>query len=199
MRLGLCYTSKTNCLRTTMDHSEMLSALKSHNQLAYNKLYIDYYPTVLKFIINNSGSEADAEDTFQEALMVLIGKLEYDNFKLTASLQTYLVAISKNIWFKKLRNRHFEIEVTDLSRADFLDELDQAIENEKSYLERLKLYLNKISKHCNKLINDMFFGGKTIEEVQADYGYSSRHNAINQKHKCINQIRRVKEEDVQPA
>jgi hypothetical protein len=41
----------------------------------------------------------------------------------------------------------------------------------------------------------MFFENKNIETIQKEYGYSSRHNAQNQKHKCIEQVRKVKEAD----
>ena len=38
----------------------------------------------------------------------------------------------------------------------------------------------------------MFFKNKNIEEIQKEFGYSSRHNAQNQKHKCIEQVRKIK-------
>ncbi len=182
-----------------MSSQQILTELRSGSNLAFDDIYQNHFPTVLRFIINNNGNQADAEDTFQETLMVLMKKLERDDFELTASLQTYLVAISKNLWFKKLRNRQFELQVDDLLNEPFNQEIELAIEEEKTYMDRLKGYMNNISAHCNRLINDMFFKGKSIEEVQTDYGYSSRHNAINQKHKCINQIRKVKEADIKAA
>lgn len=41
----------------------------------------------------------------------------------------------------------------------------------------------------------MFFKNKPIEQIQKDYGYSTKHNAQNQKHKCVEQIRKVKEQE----
>lgn len=38
----------------------------------------------------------------------------------------------------------------------------------------------------------MFFKNKPIEQIQKEYGYSTKHNAQNQKHKCVEQIRKVK-------
>jgi hypothetical protein len=45
------------------------------------------------------------------------------------------------------------------------------------------------------MIDDIFFKDKSIEEVQQKYGYTTRHNAQNQKHKCVEQIRKVHAEE----
>ena len=174
--------------------SEILNDLKGENNHAFGLLYKDYYPMVKRFITNNSGEADDAEDIFQETMMVLLEKLRKDNFQLTASFKTYVMAISKNLWFKKLRTSHREVEYTELYDAKFFEEIDDAIENEKDYRDKLQGYLHKISNHCQGLIHDIFFKEKEIEQIQKEYGYTTKHNAQNQKHKCVEQIRKVKQE-----
>jgi hypothetical protein len=41
----------------------------------------------------------------------------------------------------------------------------------------------------------MLFKNKPIEQIQKDYGYSTKHNAQNQKHKCVQQIKKIKEQE----
>lgn len=125
----------------------------------------------------------------------MIEKLRADNFELTASLKTYIVAISKNLWFKKLRYNSYyrQTEFSAELSEKFNSEITSSINEEKSYWEKLQTYLAKVSSHCNRLLQSMFFKNKNIEEIQKEYGYSSRHNAQNQKHKCIQQVRKVKE------
>jgi RNA polymerase sigma factor (sigma-70 family) len=171
--------------------------LKTENNFAFGKLYKDNFGKISNFVQHNSGNIADAEDLFQDTMMVLVEKLRQDNFQLTASIDTYVYAISKNIWFKKLRDKNYELSVDELQSFDFLTSINDSIEDEKTYLEKLKGYLLKITDHCNRLIHDIFFKEKAIDQIQKDYGYSSRHNAQNQKHKCVEQIRKVKEEDDQ--
>ena len=93
--------------------NEILIDLKTENNIAFGKLYNDNFYKISKFVQNNSGHEADAEDLFQDAMMVLVEKLRQDQFQLTASIDTYVYAICKNLWFKKLRRgmgRHiFEV------------------------------------------------------------------------------------------
>ena len=172
----------------------ILTDLKGENSYAFGQLYKEYYPMVKYFVLRNNGSEYDSEDIFQETMMVLVEKLRQDDFVLTASLKTYVMAIAKNLWFKKLRTVYSETEYTEEYNDKFFEEINAAIENEKTYKDKLQGYIHQISNHCQGLIHDIFFKEKNIEQIQKEYGYSSRHNAQNQKHKCVEQIRKVKQE-----
>jgi RNA polymerase sigma factor (sigma-70 family) len=160
-------------------------------------MYKENFVSVEKFITKNSGTIDDAKDIFQDTLLVLIEKLRADNFELTASLKTYIIAISKNLWLKKLRYQsyYWQTEFSETLSNKFSSEISLSINDEKSYWEKLQTYLSKITAHCNRLLQSMFFENKNIETIQKEYGYSSRHNAQNQKHKCIEQVRKVKEAD----
>lgn len=175
------------------DSKELIMGLKSGNNDIYRSLYNEYYPFVKRFVINNSGGSDDAKDIFQDTLIVLLKKIEEKDFELTASLKTYVIAISKNLWFKKLRSISYQNEttLTENLSDNFLCEIDAAVLKEKSYWEKLQEYFTKISSHCNRLLHSMFFKNKTIEDIQMEYGYSTKHNAQNQKHKCLQQMRKA--------
>jgi RNA polymerase sigma factor (sigma-70 family) len=174
---------------------DVLIDLKNENNNAFGQLYKEYFGMVNRFITNNSGRTDDAEDIFQDTMLVLIQKLRQDNFELTASIKTYIMAISKNLWLKRLRTVYRETEFTDIHNNQFYEEINIAIEQERSYKDKLQNYLHKITTHCQGLIHDMFFKEKSIEQIQKDYGYSTKHNAQNQKHKCIKQIRKMKDQE----
>lgn len=180
-----------------MSDSNIIEELKKEKNSAYDLIYQENYPFVEGYVLRNSGSIEDAQDIFQDTMLVLVQKLRMDNFQITASLKTYTIAISKNLWFKKLRYKssHKEVELTDLLSDKFYDEIELSIEKEKTYKEKLQTYLSKITSHCNRLLNSIFFKNKDIEEVQEEFGYSTKHNAQNQKYKCIEQIKKVKKKE----
>lgn len=175
--------------------TEIITDLKGENNSAFGKLYQEYFGMVHHFVMNNSGNIDDAEDLFQDTMMVLIQKLRQDDFELSASIKTYIMAISKNIWLKKLRDGHQETEYSEIHEKQINQEIDLAIEEEKSYKDKLQTFIHKVTKHCQGLIHDLFFKEKSIEQIQKDYGYSTKHNAQNQKHKCVEQIKKVKKEE----
>ena len=163
------------------------------NGKALDKVYQDYFPVVNIFIQKNKGTKEDAEDIFQEAMMILVEKLKQDDFILTASLKTYVMAISKNLWFKHLRDskKNATSELTDIHSPVVMDEISLAIEQEKSYLDRLNAYLSKVSSHCKTILEMFYFEKKTIDEIQKHFGYTTKHNAQNQKYKCVEQVKSV--------
>jgi RNA polymerase sigma factor (sigma-70 family) len=175
--------------------NEIKRELKTENNLVIRKVYENNFKKIYKFVLNNSGNIADAEDLFQDAMIVFIEKIRQEQFQLTASIDTYIFSISKNLWLKKLRDRKTQLSLKNSQTIDLQNSIINIIENEKTYLERLKGYLQKITDHCYGLIKDFFLKENDIEHIQEKYGYTTRHNAINQKHKCIKQIRRLKEQE----
>src|SRR6185436_11226786 len=83
--------------------NSLLSQLIKEDNAAFERLHKDCFPIVAKYVKQNSGSRQDAEDIFQEAIIVLLNNIRHPGFQLTASLKTYLFSISKNLWLKKLR------------------------------------------------------------------------------------------------
>lgn len=177
------------------NYSSILEDLKTENNHAFGNLYKNHFAAVQRFVLRNSGSADDAEDLFQDTMIVLTQKLRLDNFILSSSVKTYIMAIAKNLWFKKLRDTKQETRLTPLLEETFYEELNLFIEQERTYTDKLYHYFHKITAHCKGLIHDMFFKNKSIEQIQEKYKYSSIHNAQNQKHKCVEQIRRVKEQE----
>ncbi len=173
-------------------NSELFEDLKGENNFAFGQLYKDYFYVVSRYIVKNNGRSTDAEDVFQDTLIVLVEKLRQDDFQLTASLKTYILAIAKNIWLNRLRKNTRIVELTIPMETHFFEEIDMAIEAEKTNWDRLQNYMHQITDHCKGLIHDLFFKEIAIEEIQKKYQYTSKHNAQNQKHKCVEQIRRVK-------
>ena len=168
---------------------------KTNNDCAFGILYDKYFVLTKKFVLNNSGNRQDAEDVFQDAMMILFEKLMKEDFKTYTCLSNYVMGISKNLWLKKLRNRKFYIEFPDEYYKTNQDEINLAIENERDYFDKLADYLNKISTHCQNLILDIYYKNKNIEQIREKYNYTSHHNAQNQKYKCVEQIKKVREKD----
>lgn len=175
--------------------NKIINDLKGENNNAFGQLYKEYFGMVNRFVTNNNGNKDDAEDIFQDTMLVLVEKLRQDNFQLTASIKTYIMAIAKNLWLKRLRDSYKKVEFSEPFHNKFFEEINLAIEQEKTYWDKLQKYLHKITDHCKRLIHDIFFKEKAIEQIQREYGYSTKHNAQNQKHKCIEQIRKVKDQD----
>lgn len=178
-------------IKSQSDHETFLG-LKSKDSEAYEILYKFYYPSVKNFILKNNGNEDDAKDIFQETIIVLLEKVPKDDFNLTSSLKTFIFAISSNLWLKRLRDTNkmvkAEIGVYEKYLVDYEDaeqEIHQA--NSNKVVGVFKIITNK----CITLLKAIFYDEKNIDTVTKEFGYTTKHNAQNQKFKCLEQARKV--------
>jgi len=180
-----------------MMSNNAIDDLKKERNTVYARLYRQHFAKIQRFVVNNSGQAIDAEDIFQDTLLVLVEKLRHDDFKLTASLGTYIYAISKNLWLKRLRDVPDNVAYKDSQDQRFYEDMNAAIKEEMTLKEKITDYLSQISSHCHRLIHALFYQDKTIAEIQKEYGYSSRHSAQNQKYKCMKQLKKAKQKTEQ--
>ena len=92
-----------------MTDEQIIQLLKSGKQTAALKMLYSYYPAIRQMILQNNGNKHDAEDIFQESLIIFCRKIKEENFTLTASLKTFLYSISRLQWLNELRKRKKEL------------------------------------------------------------------------------------------
>ncbi len=68
-------------------------------------IYKEYFPIIKFLVTENNGTSEDAEDIFQEALLVIFSKVTDEGFDLSCSFLTYLYSVSKNILLRKLKHK----------------------------------------------------------------------------------------------
>jgi len=172
---------------------QLVAGVKSRNNYIVDYIIKNNYRPIRQYVLLNSGSEADAQDIFQEALIVLYRKVMEIDFKLTSSLSTFIYSIAKLIWLKQL-NKRGKINVTPDEANTIVDmgnNISELIENN----ERLKLYrekFNDLSEDCKKVLL-MFLMKIPIAEITKIMGYSSEQHTRNRRYRCkeslINRIR----------
>src|SRR5207342_820733 len=72
---------------------------------AIKELYRNHYNLTAAYIRQNSGSDQDAEDIFQEVILAFIEILKKDKFRGESSVSTFLYAVTRNIWLNELKKR----------------------------------------------------------------------------------------------
>lgn len=181
----------------TQSDQETFEGLKASDNKAYEILYKFYYPSVRNFICKNNGCEDDAKDVFQETILVVLEKIPKDDFNLRSSLKTYIFAISSNIWLKRLRDAN-KIVKTELSMyekylSDYEDAEEKTVEAHQNNFKRVLNTFKKVSDKCKVILTAIFYDEKNIETVTREFGYTNKHNAQNQKFKCLEQARKGSE------
>lgn len=180
-----------NCL---CDQS-LIDLLRAGDTRAYEWIYKTHYPSVARFIQRNKGNAGDAEDVFQEAVIVLHQKVSAADFELTSTLKTFLFSIARNLWLKKLRDEKL-VAVPEDQLIALHDSSELATEEPtplEAQYERLNAWMTGITGHCQRVINSIYFSNEPMDHLMVTMGWKNRHTAINQKYKCIQQLKRVSE------
>ena len=108
---------------------EIIQGLKSGESYAVKFLAREFLPVISYFISKNSGSEEDAKDVFQDALFIVIQKINNNDFEVQGALSTYLFAICKHLWLieldrqkaaKNYQLRHL-IESKEIDSSELVD------------------------------------------------------------------------------
>lgn len=171
---------------------QFIDGLRSGNSELLSALYKKYYNIVLKFIVNNSGTEEAAQDIYQETVIVLYENAQKADFALNCQLQTYIYSIAKRLWLKQLKKngRTFlfkeeeENEVVDVS-SDINEH--QAKEMD---IEKMNKSLLELGEPCATLIKDFYVHKLNMDEIADKFGYTNADNAKNQKYKCLQRLKK---------
>jgi RNA polymerase sigma factor (sigma-70 family) len=177
---------------------QLLAALADGQRAATEQIYRQNYPIISGWLVKNGGSSTDADDLFQEAIVVLFGKAQDTEFRLTCSIGTYLFAISKHLWYKKLQRQNREpVALHDNTRDDDDDtgiayDEDISIHQEREeHYEQLDAALEQIGEPCRSILKAYYHHDKSMQEIAADFGYTNPDNAKTQKYKCLTRLRKI--------
>ena len=71
-------------------NDEILKAIEKGDPQIILKLYRQSLPNIKRYVLHNSGRAEDAEDLFQEAMVIVYEKIIKKELVLSSSLATYL-------------------------------------------------------------------------------------------------------------
>ena len=179
-----------------IEQKNLFNSLITGDSKGILEIYELVYPSVRKYIRNNSGNQEDAEDVFQRALLHITTKAKVKNYQPVANFEWYLYGICKNLWLKELNFRKkwatkAEVkEVTDESNAKLM-----ALEILEH--DRREVYLrnfNLLSDNCKKVLS-LFLKKRKQKEIAEELGYSSETVVRQRVFKCKNKLTKLIQKD----
>lgn len=144
-----------------------------------------YFPMVKKFIKQNGGTLADAEDIFQESLIVLYEKCLSPSFELTCAAQTYVFRVTQYKWKAELSKRRNTSLIGDsLEALDFTNLSNEDLES-KQQAYPIDHVLKTLGEKCRKLLEMYYLHKMRMAEIASKLNYSTVNSAKTQKYKCL--------------
>jgi RNA polymerase sigma factor (sigma-70 family) len=164
-----------------MTDSEVLSRIRRGDEEALDYLYKKNYKMMTKIVINNNGTEDEAKDVFQEALIVFWQKAMSGNLVLSSKISTFLYSICQNLWRKELE-RKGKTSREEKDVAEFVNE-DRG--------ERIRIIhecLDKLGETCRKILTYYYFENLSMNDIAAVMGFANSDTAKTKKYKCKKEL-----------
>ena len=177
---------------------QILNGILRHDNLILQYIYKKFYYTVNLFVKKNNGNEDDANDIFQEAIIIIYRKLKENDlvFK-SSSFDGYLFSVCRFLWLKQLEKKRIEQErLTDslpFQEDVYDDNLVDLVEKNERYGLYQKHFIT-LGTDCQKLLQ-LFFGKVPLADIARMMGYKSEKYAKKRKFKCKELlIKRIKQD-----
>lgn len=170
---------------------QILNDLANGNREATEQIYKQHNKVVTGWIVQNGGDAIDADDIFQEAMMVLFEKSQSADFRLSCKIGTYLFAVSKHLWYKKIkRDQRWKPGVEEGDNLLYEEDVAGHEEREVHY-SQLDAALEKLGEPCRSLLKAFYHEDKSMQQIAEDFGYTNADNAKTQKYKCLTRLRKL--------
>ena len=169
-----------------MYDSKIIEILRSRKRdKALVRLY-KYYPNVKKLIRSKGGDHEDAQDIYQEALILFCKKVADTKFVLSSSIDTYLYGVCRFLWKNKMKKKNqgklVEFD-TELKSTDE-EELQRALDKEKK-MKMTEEILDNLGDRCWEILRLFYHDALKMKEIAEKMGFKSEKIAKNQKYKCL--------------
>ena len=160
-----------------MDEKEVFERIQKGDEKALELIYKKYYRMMTKLVITNSGTEEEARDVYQDALVVFWQKARSGNLVMTAKMSTYIYSICQNLWRKELdRKKRLSNEEKDGSQSMDMD----GPEREKI----IARCMDQLGDTCRKVLMYYYFDEMSMQEIAEKLGFANTDTAKTKKYKC---------------
>ncbi|MEO6190920.1 MAG: sigma-70 family RNA polymerase sigma factor [Saprospiraceae bacterium] len=174
-------------------NDSFLTALRLNEEWAFEELYKDYYPMVLKYVLNNSGNHDDAKDLFQNVIIGLIKNVRNPDFELYEGTKfgTYLMSIAQKMWLASLvktKNKKETVDLDDINLDWRNLEDDFDIEDKEVQFKRMESALDNIGKECKEIILNFYYNEIALGKIADIMGYTQGFIRVK-KNRCMNKLK----------
>ena len=137
------------------------------------------------FISQNGGSEADAEDVFQEGMRRFVFNIQNQNFQSRSNLKTYLFAICRNVWLGQLRRQNNWKKVQTVLKSDSaLGESPHDLLEQKELKEKVDDIFGLLPEACQQVLK-LWTLGYSMKEIAQNTGYKNDGVVRKKKRLCL--------------
>jgi RNA polymerase sigma factor (sigma-70 family) len=172
-----------------MEQHDYLPALLTGDRAVLLRLYEVHFPVIRGLVRDRGGTEADAKDIFQDAILVIYKKAQQPGFQISSQFGTFLYGICRNLWLNRCTKKSASAEVTLSDDAKYIPE-DDSFEADLLHVEQGNLFwraFRQLGEDCKKLL-ELYFQKVPMDAIATQMGYGSEGYARRRKLQCKDRL-----------
>ncbi len=177
-----------------MFHSDqaLLTALRGNREMdkAVRFLYRQYFDVLSIYTMQNSGSEQDAEDVFQEVVVSFIELVNQNKFRGESSIKTFLYSLNRHIWLNELKKRNrMQARNLKFEKAKGQAEADVSahIVDREARGQVMKV-IDQLGDACKQVLMAFYYQELSVKEMLEFLPYENEQVVRNKKYKCLKKL-----------
>lgn len=182
-----------------LSDKEVIDLLLHHNtqQKGIMFLYNTYFEQLSRFVIQNNGNEADAQDVFQEVVVSFIYLIRQNKFRGESSIRTFLFSLNRNIWFNEVKRRGRAMK----REAKFEQVKDQKEESVEGAIDRreagqqLLQIMDLLGETCKQILLLFYYENYSMKDILQQLNYENEQVVRNKKYKCLKKLEELIREE----
>lgn len=175
-----------------MTDEKVLELIKIGNEKALEFLYKKHYRMIVKMIMRNSGTEDEAKDIFQDALIVFWEKVKSDKLVMTSKISTFLYSICQNLWRKELDRK-------GRNSGEMIEKPTMIEWEKKERIEIIQKCLNSLGETCRRILMLYYFDKISMTDLAKEMGFANADTAKTKKYKCKLELDRMIKTTYKPS
>ena len=160
-------------------------------------LYDHYFEDAATEIRLKGGSDEDAADMFQEAVLILIEKIKTGKFRQESSVKTFLIGIVRNLWLfeKRTRDRrssremHYTINEGSQVNSDN-QEIGERIFS-KSNTDVIQTMFKQVGEICSKILIGFYYENSSMKNLLQRFHFDNEQVLRNRKARCMKKLKKL--------
>ncbi len=174
----------------SLSDAEIIRGIACRSDDAFRALYHAHTGQLTRFVQNNNGSQQDAQDIEQKAIIVLYEKVIQGNFSLSSKLSTFLFGVGKNLWYKEL-NKRSKSQAHKVSIEPVYEEISFSMDTEDDDEAILIKYFRQLGDSCRRILRGKYYDKLSDKELSSAIGTITEDNIRKRRYKCLQQLKKM--------
>jgi len=166
--------------------------LRLRSDYIINFIYKEFFPLIKFLVTENGGADEDAEDIFQDGIIILYNKISLNQLVLTSSFKTYMYSVCRNLWLQKLNKRKAIYDkFSDVEEFIDLptDILQEASIEETERHRIIQIHFLSLPEDCQKVLR-LFIKNIPLREIAGIMGFKTENYAKTRKYLCKEDLKK---------